>query len=86
VIFVHLLDPAGDLVAQHDGEPANGTRPAWSWQPGDVVQDDRALLIPADAPPGEYVLRMGMYNRDTAERRLTLDGEDGVTLGRVRID
>ena len=79
-VFLHLVGPDGKLVAQSDGEPANWTRPTTGWLPGEVVLDERVLYVPADAPPGEYVLRCGLYDLATGERLTTADGDDALHL------
>ncbi len=38
-VFVHLLDEAGQVVAQRDGAPAGGWYPTGEWLPGQVVED-----------------------------------------------
>ncbi len=35
-VFVHLVNQAGDLVAQHDGPPLYGHLPVSQWLPGDL--------------------------------------------------
>ncbi len=60
-VFVHLTRADGSPVAQHDGLPANGTRPTDTWSPGDQITDAHQLSIPPDTLPGEYWLRVGMY-------------------------
>ncbi len=85
VVFVHLVNERGEPVAQHDGEPCNGTCPTWAWASNAEIEDAHALLIPPDLPPGLYALRVGLYDRDTGTRLLTVDGEDGVVLGNVRV-
>ncbi len=61
-VFVHLTRADGSPVAQHDGLPANGTRPTDTWSPGDQIADVHQLSIPPDTPAGEYWLRVGMYD------------------------
>jgi tRNA A-37 threonylcarbamoyl transferase component Bud32 len=61
-VFVHLTRADGSLISQHDGLPANGSRPTDTWAPGDQITDDHQLDIPTDTSPGEYWLRVGMYN------------------------
>jgi serine/threonine-protein kinase len=61
-VFVHLTGSNGNLIGQHDGLPASGTRPTDTWSPGDQVTDDHQFAIPSDTPPGEYWLRVGMYS------------------------
>lgn len=58
VIFVHLIGPNGQLIAQRDAEP---NPPIPAWQPGQIVRDSLALPIPGGAPPGTYQLRTGLY-------------------------
>ena len=60
-VFVHLLGPDGDLLAQYDGPPLRGLHPTSRWTPGDIFTQQALLPIPADAPPGEYALLTGMY-------------------------
>ena len=75
-IFTHLLAPDGHLVAGDDCEPGCGSYPTTRWQPGDVIVDEYQLLIPADAPPGEYTLEIGLYDWRTGNR-LSLIGHGG---------
>lgn len=58
VIFVHLIGPNGQIVAQRDAQP---NPPIPAWQPGQIVRDPVVLPIPAHAPPGTYQLRTGLY-------------------------
>lgn len=78
-VFVHLVNEAGVIVAQADGEPANWLRPTTGWIPGEYIVDDHALTLPADLLPGPYTLRLGLYNPDTGQRLPTLAG-DVVTI------
>ncbi len=61
-VFVHLVDAAGVTVAQADGPPQNGDWPTSAWQVGYPVVDTHPLIIPA---PGQYRLRVGLYDPDT---------------------
>lgn len=62
IVFVHLTRADGSPVSQQDGPPANGTRPTDTWAPGDQITDAHQLNIPPDTAPGEYWLRVGLYN------------------------
>ncbi len=78
-VFLHLLGPDGSLVAQSDGEPAGWRRPTTGWLPGEVVVDQRVLVLPPELGPGEYRLMVGMYVYGGP--RLTIpDGADVVLL------
>ena len=59
--FVHLLDPAGQKVAQSDRQPGGVFYPTTLWRPGEIQRDDHALTVPTDAPPGGYQLLVGLY-------------------------
>ncbi len=87
--FVHLRNTAGHVVAQHDGPPRNGSYPTSVWSPGEVVPDDHALAIPAEAASGAYAIVVGLYDPPTGER-LPVDqspwrtADGGVAIGYVR--
>ncbi len=63
--FVHLLNDAGQLVAQDDHLPLQGQRPTDTWLPGEVVIDQHLLALPDDLPPGRYRLEAGLYDANT---------------------
>jgi len=71
-VFNHLIGPDGTTVDQADSWPRGGTYPTLQWLPGEVVEDSYTIPVPPDAPPGEYTLRVGMYNAANGERPVTL--------------
>lgn len=86
-VTVQLLDGEGRLLAQHDAEPGNNMALTTTWQPGQPVFDSHGLLIPLDAPPGEYRLVVALYDVDNPASRLPVKGGDDVLeLATVRID
>jgi hypothetical protein len=78
--FLHLVGPDGQIVAQTDSAPAGGSRPTSGWQPDEIVVDRHGLLLPAAGVPGEYQLRLGLYQPSTGER-LPVVGPAGKQLG-----
>jgi len=71
---------SGAPVAQDDGPPAGGARPATGWAVGEVIADERRLRLPMDLPPGRYLLIAALY-----DPRRPLDARPLVTQdGRVR--
>ncbi|MBX3049978.1 MAG: hypothetical protein KF753_00815 [Caldilineaceae bacterium] len=60
-VFTQLLNEAGQLIAQQDNLPVMGLAPTDTWQPGIVVRDPYRLTIPAQTPPGNYRLIVGLY-------------------------
>ncbi|MEA3342450.1 MAG: hypothetical protein U9R15_21005, partial [Chloroflexota bacterium] len=80
VAFAHLLDGAERIHAQSDRVPAAGLRPTTGWLPGEIIRDIHTLTVVPDAPPGQYVLEVGMYDPTSGERLGLLDGGDRILL------
>lgn len=59
--YVHLVDAAGQGLAQSDHRPGGDFYPSHYWQPGEALRDQHILTIPPATPPGEYRLRAGLY-------------------------
>lgn len=89
VVFVHVLDGQGNLVAQHDGVPDQGRRPTPFWQPGAFVVDSHPVPLPADLPPGDYTLWVGMYRWPEIQRlrvqKGTSAGDDRIFLETIQV-
>ena len=85
VVFVQLLDMDGRLRAQRDSPPVGGYRPTMTWAPGEPIEDHLGVALPADLPPGDYTLILGMYDPATGERLPLSTGGDFATLGRVTV-
>ena len=66
--FVHLVAPDGAIVSQRDYFPLDGLRRTPSWRAGEVLADAYALSLPEDLAPGDYTLRVGLYEPDTFAR------------------
>jgi mannosyltransferase len=82
-VFTHLLDANSRVVAQRDAEPADNLRPTTTWQPGERIQDNYGIVVPANLPAGSYTLEIGMYDGET---RSIFDGQaDHLVLGEVQI-
>jgi hypothetical protein len=78
-VFLHLIGPDGRLLAQSDGIPAGWTRPTTGWLSGEYIADAHTLIIPPDAPEGDYVLSTGLYIPG-GERLTTAGGSDSVPV------
>jgi hypothetical protein len=92
IVFVHLTradDPTP--LAQTDGRPMEGGQPTSRWtDPGALLHDDRTIALPRTLPPGDYVLRMGLYRasdgtRLPAQAPVAPTQDNAITLGHVRI-
>jgi hypothetical protein len=64
-VFVHLVDAAGQLVAQADGPPNDGLSPTHIWREGDIIRDVRRL---PDSPDTALRALVGLYDPATGER------------------
>jgi hypothetical protein len=95
VVFVHLYDSEGRMLATADGPPLSGGFPTSIWRPNDRVREERAILLPAaeggETPPlqavgegpgsleGALELGVGWYDPATG-LRLPASTADGVHL------
>jgi hypothetical protein len=79
-VFTHLLDASNQIRAQKDSIPGGGSLPTTGWIEGEVITDRYDLVVDTDAPPGEYVLEIGMYDAVTGDRLPIYDSK-GESLG-----
>lgn len=79
LLFLHLSDEAGTIVAQRDTHPGTGNFPTSQWQPGDRFVDSLRVYVPETAyTPVTATLRIGLY---ATTYRLGISGPDGEGLG-----
>jgi hypothetical protein len=89
-IFVHILNQAGQTVAQRDTPPWQGRYPTSSWRAGTLVVDANDLPLPPDLAPGEYSIVVGMFDPTTgAQPQVRIDGQaaanGAVPIGKIRV-
>jgi hypothetical protein len=84
-VFLHLLAADGRLVTQRDSEPGGGSRPTTGWGAGETVNDNHGLLLPNALPPGEYELRLGLYDAFDPAARLPVNDADSLSLGMISV-
>jgi hypothetical protein len=87
-VFAHLGDPTQPPLAQIDGPAMGGQYPSRLWAAGEVFEETLTLALPADLPPGEYPVNVGVYDYQSGARLpVTVGGErrpiDTFTLGRL---
>lgn len=70
-VFVHFLDPDGQLLWADDHDPPV---PSSDWRRGQTLSYSRRLAIPDDAYVGEATIAVGLYHPPLGER-LPLAGE-----------
>ena len=76
ITYIHLHDPSGERIAQFDGPALDGLVPTSQWHTNALYIDRRVLDLPLELAPGNYLLRIGLYDRSTGER-LPFHPEDG---------
>jgi hypothetical protein len=89
-VFAHLLGPAKEdgsiLWAENDARPGQGSIPTTTWTPNDLVLDEHQIQLPADVPPGEYEIEVGLYDPANDNARAISRQprrEDAIILGKV---
>lgn len=71
-VFVHLVDANEIIRAQRDQIPGAGEYPTTSWIKDEYLVD----VYDVDAPPGEYTIRIGMYDPATNVRLPVFDASN----------
>lgn len=83
-VFVHVLDAAGNVVAQADHLPQGGEYTTNWWLPGDVVDD--TVTLPLDTAVANVAISVGLYDPQTGTRLTVVDAggtavaNDAITL------
>jgi len=94
-VFVHLINGAGQPLAQHDYTPMGGAFPTFLWIPrwieGQTISDPYTLVVPPHAPPGDYLIETGMYGMTSLRRACHFDASgnlagDRAILGAVQVE
>jgi hypothetical protein len=74
-VFTHLLDVDNVVRGQVDQQPLAGEAPTTSWVEGEVIADVYEIPVGLDAPAGEYVVEIGMYEASTMDRLPAYDAQ-----------
>ncbi len=82
-VFTHLLDGENRIWGQMDGIPGRGEAPTTSWIDGEIIADEYEIILNPEAPPGEYVIEIGMYDGSTGQRLQVVGDEQGIEQTRV---
>lgn len=88
-VFVHLVDANGGLVRTADRQPLDEAYPTSLWLAPCAFEDVHILRLPGDLPPGDYRVRLGLYDLDdpglARAPAIAPDGtrypDDAVTVG-----
>jgi len=78
-VFIHLTTIPEHTWAQSD-KLNPGDFPTTRWPLDKYVRDPHSFVLPLGTPPGEYILRVGLWDQSTGRRQLIL-AKDGTILG-----
>ena len=85
-VFIHVLDATQtQVLAQRDAEPHNGEEPTTGWLPGEYVDDEYKLSLPANLPAGEYPVEVGVYDPRSGQRLVLSNGDSRLLLGELAV-
>ncbi|MEA3374685.1 MAG: glycosyltransferase family 39 protein [Chloroflexota bacterium] len=77
-LFVHLVDPQGELAGQVDRVPGGGAAPTSSWAEGQVIVEEIPLAVAADAGAGPHRIAVGFYDAAYGKRLFAVDADGHV--------
>jgi hypothetical protein len=72
-LFVHVVDAAGNLIGQADGDPLGGSFPLDQWQVQEHVWDSRIIKLQDGVGSG---IRVGLYDRLSGQRLQAIGADD----------
>lgn len=67
-VFVHLINPNGDIIAQTDQQPLKGFIPTSLWRINEVIADQKSLILPTNVSLEQHKFHIGLYEFETKER------------------
>jgi len=79
-VFTHLVDEEDRIWGQKDGVPGDWTLPTTSWIEGEYIEDEYEIPIKEEAPLGDYLIEIGMYDASTSVR-LPIYDQEGNHIG-----
>jgi hypothetical protein len=81
VVFVHLVDGQGRVVAEDNRQPRDGAFPTTQWNMGDWIEDQHRLRLPDSLAGGTYTLRIGLYDSTQNNQRAEVRIDEARPLG-----
>jgi len=68
VLFAHVVDAHGNIVAQRDAQPSDNLYPTSLWNENERVGDVLSVPLPQNLVAGKYSLEFGVYRADNLTR------------------
>jgi len=85
-VFTHLLGEDNVIRGQLDRIPGGGEAPTTSWLEREVITDQYEIVVDAQAPAGEYLIEVGMYDANTMERLPVYDAQGEAQGDRILLE
>ena len=80
-VFTDLVDANGMSIARQDTPHPDGVYPTSRWTPDEYTRDTRTLALDPFTPPGDYVLRAGLYPKGEPQQRVPVLDAKGQSKG-----
>lgn len=87
-VAAHVVDKAGEVIAQYDSVPVGYLAPTNTWAPGQPIIDQFGIRLPDDIAAGRYEVRIIVYDEASGERlSLSKPGgtSDSFIIGEINI-
>lgn len=85
--LLHLaVAPDTAPIAVGDFTSQGGWYPTALWQAGDRLMDTASLILPTNAPEGNYAILVGLYDPVTFERAVGEGGQSVWQVAQLRWD
>jgi hypothetical protein len=75
VVFVHLRGAGAAFGDDHP--PLDGRYPPSRWRRGEVIRDEREVVVPPGFPPGPLAVRVGVWDPRSGRRLRVAEGGAG---------
>ncbi len=82
-LYVALFAQDGVLVASSDEMPIGNAWGTSRWTPGEILREPIRVIVPQNIAPGEYVLRVALYNPLTNEMLAASKNEFVTASGQI---
>jgi hypothetical protein len=83
IVSAELDDERGFRWALQDGQPDDRMYPSWMWSANEQIHDQYRMMIPAETPPGRYVLAVKLFDR--GQLVPVLDGSGNPAGGQAKL-
>lgn len=80
-VFTDLVDVNGMSIARLDTPHPDGVYSTSRWTPDEYTRDTRVLGLSPLTPPGDYVLRAGLYPKGEPQQRVPVLDANGQSNG-----